>query len=324
MAMPAFGHDIGVTEVEFLELPDHNYQLVIITQGGVDDVISSPILPKKCNLKNSKNKLKVTSEIKFNCGDEGLTAGDSIILTWNRDALLIHAKWLDNTETRTLFLREGDIITVSLSDLAAASASIPTLATRYAALGFQHILEGIDHLFFVLGIMLLVTSANALLKAITAFTVAHSITLALSFMGLLALPSAPVEASIAFSIVILAYEVIRAAKGQAGFTVRFPWVVAGGFGLLHGLGFAGALMQLGVPSGEVPIALLGFNIGVEFGQIAFVVFVLLAIHFVNLVSHKMNVALSIEQSGKLPAAYALGCIATYWSLTRGAAIFIGT
>ena len=136
---------------------------------------------------------------------------------------------------------------------------------------------GIDHLLFVLGLLLIVNGTWMLVKTITAFTIAHSITLALATLGFVNLPSTPVEAAIALSIVFLAVEIVNARRGRFSFTHAHPWVVAFGFGLLHGLGFAGALSEIGLPPDEIPIALLFFNVGVEIGQLMFVVAVLLLI-----------------------------------------------
>ncbi len=143
----------------------------------------------------------------------------------------------------------------------------------YFGLGVMHILTGYDHLLFVLCLVLLADGIVPLLKTITAFTLAHSITLAAASLGLVHVPPAPVEASIALSIVFLARELIREGAAK-GISVRWPWLVAFSFGLLHGLGFAGALSEVGLPAGDIPLALLLFNLGVEAGQLAFVSVVL--------------------------------------------------
>ena len=130
-------------------------------------------------------------------------------------------------------------------------------------MGTFHSLEGVDHLLFVLALMLIINGYKPLIKAVTAFTVAHSITLTLATLGLVHLPAAPTEAIIALSIVFLATEIVHKHNGQKGLTERRPWLIAFGFGLFHGLGFAGALSEIGVPQHEVPLALLMFNIGVE-------------------------------------------------------------
>ena len=143
-------------------------------------------------------------------------------------------------------------------------------AREYLALGFHHILLGIDHLLFVLGLLLIVSSRMALLKTITSFTVAHSITLGIATLGLAHAPLPPLNAAIALSILFLGPEVVRARRGETSLMIRYPWLIAFGFGLLHGFGFASGLSTTGMPKAELPWALLWFNVGVEIGQLLFV------------------------------------------------------
>ena len=156
-------------------------------------------------------------------------------------------------------------------------AAAPTwmdTARTYFLLGVEHILLGIDHLLFVLALLLLVRNTWMLVKVITAFTVAHSITLAVAALGWAHIPQAPVEAVIALSIMFVAAETIRQRRDGTDLTSKAPWVVAFAFGLLHGLGFGGALKEIGLPQSDVPLALLTFNLGVEAGQLLFVFAVL--------------------------------------------------
>jgi hydrogenase/urease accessory protein HupE len=183
---------------------------------------------------------------------------------------MLTARWADGSTARQFFAGTGAAIEVPLAALHAGSGSLRNAALRYLGLGIEHILLGVDHLLFVLGLLLLVSGPWMLVKTITAFTVAHSITLALATLGFVAVPSPPVDAAIALSIVFLGAEILRARQGRPGLAARAPWVVAFVFGLLHGLGFAGALSQLGLPPGEIPQAMLFFNIGVEIGQLIFV------------------------------------------------------
>jgi len=184
----------------------------------------------------------------------------------------------------------------------------------YGALGVEHILTGADHLLFVFGLLLLVDSVGLLLKTVTAFTVGHSVTLSLAVLGLARLPSAPIEVAIAASVLALAVEL---AREPAVPTVmrRFPWLMALAFGLLHGLGFAGALREVGLPSGEVPLALLAFNCGIELGQLAFIAVVLAA----RSVLRRSDVALP-AWAYRAPV-YAMGSLAAFWCIDRGLAIF---
>ena len=188
------------------------------------------------------------------------------------------------------------------------------VAVEYIVLGFEHILEGIDHLLFVLGLTLIVGGGWRLVKTITAFTLAHSITLALATFGIVRVAQAPVEAVIALSIVFLARELVQMNNDHPGLTARAPWLVAFVFGLLHGLGFAGALREVGLPQTDIALALLGFNIGVEAGQLAFVAVVLSLIAF-----GKRLISLPQSWVSQVPA-YFTGTLAIYWTVERLVAV----
>ena len=217
-----------------------------------------------------------------------------------------------------LFSHEDGIIRVPLAQLQASSGSRFDAAKRYTLLGIEHILLGIDHLLFVLALLLIVRSPWMLVKTITAFTLAHSITLGLATLGLVYIPSRPVEATIALSIVFLCVEIIHAQRGKTGVAFRYPWVVAFAFGLLHGLGFAGALSEIGLAQAEIPIALLFFNLGVEIGQLLFLGVILI------LVWGLMRLRLTTLGIARLSSAYVIGTVATYWLLERVAIIFTKT
>lgn len=183
-------------------------------------------------------------------------------------------------------------------------------AKIYLGLGVEHILMGIDHLLFVLALLLITEGFKKLLKTVTAFTIAHSITLSLSALGIIGLPSAPVEAVIALSIVFLAVELYHYNRGKEGLTSKSPWVVAFAFGLLHGFGFAGALADIGLPQTDVPVALLFFNLGVEFGQILFILFVLGIIWALKRM--KVNWPVWLKRS----LEYVIGGVASMWLIER--------
>lgn len=184
------------------------------------------------------------------------------------------------------------------------------MALSYLAYGVQHILFGFDHLLFVLGLLLLVRGVGPLLKTITAFTVAHSITLALATLGVVRIPPPPVEAIIALSIVFLASELVKQQRGVVGLAQRYPWIIAFAFGLLHGFGFAGTLTRVGIPAGDVPLALLMFNLGVELGQLGFVAVFLLTAHSVRSLEIRWPRWLR-----PLPA-FAIGSLAAFWVIER--------
>lgn len=191
------------------------------------------------------------------------------------------------------------------------TAGAVSLTARYTVLGVEHIWFGFDHLLFVAALCMLVANFRTLFWTITAFTVAHSITLALVTLDVISVPVPPVEAFIALSIVFVAVEVIRQREGRPSLASRKPWIVAFSFGLLHGLGFASALAEIGLPRNNVPLALLFFNIGVEIGQIAFVAALLALSH----------VAIRFAQPAQLSVArlvscYAIGGLASYWLIDR--------
>lgn len=198
----------------------------------------------------------------------------------------------------------------------ASGSATPTWG--YLTLGVEHILLGIDHLLFVLGLLLIVRGTWLLVKTITAFTVAHSITLGLATLGFVHVPQAPVEAVIALSIVFVASELVRQRAGQPDLMTRYPWIVAFIFGLLHGFGFAGALAEVGLPQTEIPLALLLFNVGVELGQLGFVAAVMVSIGLLH------RLVGPTPQWLPRAAAYGIGSVAAFWVIERVGGIVVAT
>lgn len=184
------------------------------------------------------------------------------------------------------------------------------VAGTYTLLGIEHILKGVDHLLFVLSLLILVNGTARLLTTITAFTLAHSITLAGATLGFFSVPGPPVEAVIALSIVFVASEILRGYQGHPGLTARYPWVVSFTFGLLHGFGFASALSEVGLPGSAIPVALLFFNVGVELGQLIFVSAVFAFIAVFRLLPLKLS-----PWAYKI-APYAIGSLAMFWVIQR--------
>jgi hydrogenase/urease accessory protein HupE len=180
----------------------------------------------------------------------------------------------------------------------------------YFVLGVDHILGGVDHLLFVLSLILLIPNRWMLLKTVTAFTVAHSITLAGAALGYFSLPQQPVEATIALSIAFVASELAKSQPGQIRLSESSPWVVAFAFGLLHGFGFAGALKEIGLPQGDIPLALATFNLGVEAGQLMFVAAILLSYKAIHTL---FDVPAS---KGRVAAAYVIGTTSAIWLVSR--------
>ena len=183
-------------------------------------------------------------------------------------------------------------------------------AGEYIGLGFHHILQGVDHLLFVLGLLLIVKGRMLLLKTITAFTVAHSITLAIATLGYASAPLPPLNAAIALSILFLGPEIVRSWRGETSLTIRYPWVVAFMFGLLHGFGFASGLSTTGMPRAELPPALLFFNVGVELGQLVFVFAALALVRSFRILEVRWPRLVEA-----LPG-YAVGSLGAYWTIQR--------
>ncbi len=191
-------------------------------------------------------------------------------------------------------------------------SGVMTRIGAYMRLGVEHIALGVDHLLFVLGLLLIVSSSRMLLKTITAFTLAHSITLGIATLGLARVPALPLNAVIALSILFLGPEIVRVWRGETSFTIRHPWVVAFAFGLMHGFGFASGLTAMGLPTNEIPLALLFFNVGVELGQVAFVILVLgLARSFATL-------EIRWPRWAQLIPGYAVGSLGAFWFIERTA------
>ena len=199
------------------------------------------------------------------------------------------------------------------------------VAATYLRLGVEHILFGFDHLLFVLALLILVRDWRRIMVTVTAFTLAHSLTLAAATLGLVSVPGPPIEAAIALSIVLVAVEIINDRHGTPSFCARWPWLVAFCFGLLHGFGFAGALAEVGLPHHAIPIALLFFNLGVEIGQLAFVGAVLTAgwmFHSAATFRFESTRVQRISEGLDVFATYAIGSIAAYWLIERTSAFFV--
>jgi hydrogenase/urease accessory protein HupE len=215
---------------------------------------------------------------------------------------LVRIVWLDGTTVSAIARPRAP--EVSLAPQAAGPQ-----ASAYFGLGVEHILSGLDHLLFVFCLVLMARDLVMLLKTVTAFTLAHSLTLALAALGVVHIPPPPVEAMIALSILFVARELVRGGAGAA-LTQQRPWAIAFVFGLLHGFGFAGALSEVGLPAGEVPLALLLFNVGVEAGQLVFI-----AVTYPLVLWARQRLAIWPAWLGQVPV-YAVGGMAGFWWLQR--------
>lgn len=273
----------------------------------------APGFPSRCRRVDPPGVTEGNGPARFllECGSAGLAGAE------------IRVNGLDATGTDAVvrFSGEGVELTAALRPDAPAltipadpGSSRISLATTYASLGVTHILGGPDHLLFLLGLVLLVRRSAApgrrvleMARTVTAFTAAHSLTLALAVCGVVRIPPAPVEATIALSVFLLAVELARPAPASSR---RPPWLVAFACGLLHGFGFAGALARVGLPAGQIPGALLTFNLGVEAGQLAFVIAVVAAIHAARGVFRRAPAWIV-----RIPA-YAIGSLAAFWWFDR--------
>lgn len=275
-----------------------------------DGAARQPVLPAGCafveSLGASSTDLSVTERWVVDCGAEGLVGRK------------VAVDGLDATRTDALLritLSDGRVLQRVLRP-DSASLQVPERTPRlevardFGAMGFEHILGGADHLLFVFGLVLLVGGRRHLLQTVTAFTVGHSITLSMAALGFVRFPSRPIEVMIAASVFWLAVELARGRDARSSWMRRRPWLMAGSFGLLHGLGFAGALAEAGLPEGEIPLALLSFNLGIEAGQLAFVAVVVAG-------ALAMRRAMPSLPSWALRApVYAMGSLAAFWCLER--------
>ncbi len=297
---PARAHEMSMAEMEVRETAPGDFIWLWSAANDKrpmgDDL--TPRWPDSCEAGPSS----------LHCGPEGLKGTLSIDGVGERySAAMVKVIWLDG-QTRVYTLTSAQP-TVQLYGSADDRRGMGEIAKAYIVLGVEHILGGIDHLLFVASLLFLVGFRRKLIGTITAFTVAHSLTLACSVFGLITLRSPPVEASIALSIVLVASESLRHRETLAR---RLPALVSFLFGLVHGLGFAGALKDIGLPQKHLPLALLCFNVGVELGQLLMVAVVF------GLV--KLPITERYLGRARRPALYAVGAVAAYWSWLRVAAI----
>ncbi|MEM8683040.1 MAG: HupE/UreJ family protein [Pseudomonadota bacterium] len=297
----ALAHDTPIARLDLREIQTGVFVERWTYSSAYNLDAPTPVYPEHC----------VVESPKVSCGERGLTGTLSMEKLGERySATVVRLALLDGQ--RTSFTLTAAAPEVSLS--ATGVLPLGALAAAYIPLGFEHILLGFDHLLFVLGLMLLVSNRWMLVKTITAFTIAHSITLAAATFGWVGVRETAVNAAIALSIVFVAIEVLKLRQGREGLSSRYPWAVAFGFGLLHGFGFAGALTSIGLPAENLPAALLFFNVGVELGQLAFV-FLIIAIGWAH---RELKVVL--PRWTEAVAVYAMGSLAAFWFLDRFGAI----
>lgn len=310
LSTESMAHVLRVAQLNIEQLDSARYSLHYQIPDGEQAIYPSPQLPSRCQWQQQPTRDIGLQSYVFDCAGQPLVADDELLLDWQRSGALVSMLWRNGLSQRQFFPVSEQGIVVSLEDLQAGSGSLLKTAQRYTELGVYHILIGIDHLFFVLAMLLLVSSRYKLIAAITAFTLAHSVTLALSVFELLSLNMAVVESLIALSIVVMAKEIVLAERGRLGIAWHYPALVALIFGLIHGLGFADALKALGIANESIPATLLFFNLGVELGQVLFIAVIWLLVYMAKLLGAKWS------KQRQIASAYILGATAMVWFLLR--------
>ncbi len=316
---PAQAHGFQTAYLELQEQPSGEVNVLWKTPSALsfgDEGLSSPmtirpIFPSYCQARTMSAVMttptKNLSRWKLDCGEKGL-AQATIAFPGVVDSfveVLLRLQWADGHSQTTMLPTGKETFTIP------EKTTVFAVGQTYLKLGVEHIFSGIDHLLFVLGLILIVGPSWLLVKTITAFTLAHSITLGAATLGFVNVPQAPVEAVIALSILFLASELAHSRLGKPGLTEQYPWLVALTFGLLHGFGFAGALTEVGLPPQDIPPALLFFNVGVELGQLAFV----LAVIGVMESFKRLGFQNYPRWLGWVPT-YGIGTLASFWCIQR--------
>jgi hydrogenase/urease accessory protein HupE len=316
---PAAGnaHEVRPAYLQVTEAPDGRFDVLwkqpILPDASPGLVRRLPIAPRfPAHCRESDRELpELTASALIErwtlaCGETGLIGAEIAIdgLPRTLTDVLLRVRLLDGTSVDHLLRSEAP--RTVLSPGSGRGAAVPT----YLLLGIEHLLFGFDHILFVVGLLFFVHRPLQLVQVVTAFTVAHSITLALSTLGLVTLAQRPVEAVIALSILFLAVELARGARGEQSAMARSPWAIAFGFGLLHGFGFAGALAEIGLPESARAMALLLFNVGVEIGQLAIVGVLLAVLQIVRITR------VPVPAVAARAPVYVMGAVSAYWFVER--------
>ena len=311
-------HDVRPGYLELREQPDGSFAVVWKqpTRGEMRLKID-PVFPVSCRMTGVGRQSSVGAALLFRatlrCRD-GLKdqtiriAGLEGLLT----DVLVEIHYQNGTK-ETHLLRPA-----SPAAVVGGPPSVLDRIFAYLQLGVAHIAMGVDHLLFVLGLLLIVRDRWMLIKTVTSFTVAHSITLGIATLGFANAPTVPLNAVIALSILYLGPEIVRVWRGETSFTIRHPWVVAGGFGLLHGFGFASGLTSMGLPQSEIPVALLFFNVGVEIGQILFILLMLALARSFRVLEIKW------PRWVEAVPGYAVGSLGAMWTIDRVLVLVLGS
>jgi hydrogenase/urease accessory protein HupE len=306
----AQAHEVRPGFLELRETSPNTYSVLWKHPAGGEVQISiAPVFPEGCSFRSPDRQQMTPGAVivrgTLRC--EGGLGGRTIAIAGLEATITDVLIRLHNADGR---LESHLVRPTSPSVTLGGTTTTGQRVLAYLQLGVQHILLGIDHLLFVLGLLLIVQHRWMLVKTISSFTVAHSITLAIATLGYASAPLPPLNAGIALSILFLGPEIVRVWRGETSFTIRHPWVVAFAFGLLHGFGFASGLTSMGLPRAEIPLALLLFNVGVEIGQLFFVVLILALERAFRMLEIRWPRAI------ELFPGYAVGSLGAYWTIQR--------
>jgi hydrogenase/urease accessory protein HupE len=314
-AAPACAHESRPGYLELREVSEGRYE-VLWKQPAVGDLVLrlSPVFPETCSvIQVDRQLLPGVMATRFTLSCPAGLAGSTIRFAGLEDTItnvLVRVYHQDGSEETYLVHPSAPFVTLR------GAAGWTDRAGSYLQLGIEHIMLGVDHLLFVLGLLLIIRDRWTLVKTISAFTVAHSLTLAVATLGYASLPGPPLNAAIALSILFLGPEIVRTWRSETSLTIQHPWVVAFAFGLLHGFGFASGLTATGLPRGEIPLALLLFNVGVELGQLGFVLLILLLERAFRQLEIRWPVWVAHAPG------YLVGSLGAFWTIQR-AALMVG-
>ncbi|PHS39383.1 MAG: hypothetical protein COB07_06410 [Sulfurovum sp.] len=309
----AFADEIRPAFLELTQKSDTSYKVLWKkpTQGETKNPLKlEPLFPKSAKVVGLKNLRRTNTALleSYVIDEVDALIGKKITIVGLESTssdVLVRIHYLDGETEFIRVLPENPSFSLS------HQSGFYNMSSTYFVLGVEHILEGYDHLLFVLALLLLVSNIRMLILTITAFTVAHTITLMLASFEMIQLSSTAVEAIIALSIVFVAAEVIYAMRGRKHVSAKYPWLIAFGFGLIHGLGFAGALKEIGLPQSDIVPSLIFFNVGVELGQLIFVFAVLMIAWVVKKVFTQ-----NVLRRGETGIAYVIGSLAAFWLIER--------
>ncbi len=315
---PVGAHPLAPALLEISEIAPAQYSVLWRTSvSRVQRVDVEPVLPESCAKSQAVESAveegeRLSARWTVQCGPEGL-AGKTISVAGIEQSginVILRIESKNGRAAQTLLAADRPVFTVP------AASTAPPVFRTYLSLGVEHLLLGFDHVLFVIGLLLLVRRLRPLLITITAFTLGHSVTLALATLGVLRVNSVLMELGIALSVLILACQLVRAPGQEPSLLARRPWLMACTFGLLHGLGFAGALGEIGLPGDEIPLALFGFNLGIELGQLLLVApMVLLGVFARQLPGY---FSAGFAGMARILPVYLIGSLAAFWCFERAA------